>query len=61
MLPPERSSRLNVNPPAVPTPGMAGGEKAERDSCRQFGKLLIQMRLDGLKLLGSGSTLVPRL
>ena len=27
MLPPERSSRMKVNPPAVPTPGMAGGEK----------------------------------
>ena len=25
--PPERSSRMKVNPPDVPTPGMAGGEK----------------------------------
>ena len=25
--PPERSSRMKVNPPEVPTPGMAGGEK----------------------------------
>ena len=29
MSAPARSSRMNVKPPAVPTPGMAGGEKAK--------------------------------
>jgi hypothetical protein len=35
--------------------------KTECDSRWQFGKLLIQMRLDRLKLLGAGRALVPRL
>jgi hypothetical protein len=28
-VPPERSSSMNVTPPAVPTPGMDGGENAK--------------------------------
>ena len=30
---PARSSRMNVTPPAVPTPWMAGGEKAKALPC----------------------------
>ncbi len=30
---PERSCRMKVTPPAVPMPGMAGGEKAKATPC----------------------------
>ena len=33
--PPERSSRTNVKPPDVPTPGMAGGENENAMPCRR--------------------------
>src|SRR5580658_4749339 len=35
--------------------------KTESNSCRQFCQLLIQMRLDRLKLFGSGGAFIPRL
>src|SRR6202040_1749303 len=35
--------------------------KTESNSCRQFRELLIQVRLDRLKLFGSGLAFIPRL
>ena len=32
---PARSSKMNVTPPAVPTPGMAGGGESKRLGFRQ--------------------------
>ena len=36
---PARSSRMKVTPPAVPTPGMAGGEKAKADALGHLAEL----------------------
>ena len=47
---PARSSRTNVNPPDVPTPGIAGGEKSEGDPFGKLAQLRIQVLLDRLKL-----------
>ena len=40
-----------MKPPEVPTPGMAGGEKRERDAFRKAGKFAVHALLDGLILL----------
>ena len=61
MSPPERSSRMKVKPPAVPTPGIAGGENAKRDAFRQLGQFAVQVRLDGRVLFLGLRPLVPGL
>ena len=56
---PARSSRTNETPPAVPTPGIAGGEKLKTvpaGSCLEF---LVQTRLNGLILFALASALIP--
>ena len=47
---PARSSRTKVNPPAVPTPGMAGGGKAKAMAPGSLDSSLVQVRLDGVVL-----------
>ncbi len=49
--PPVRSSSMNVTPPAVPMPGMAGGGNA--NEARRFGQrtqLAVDIGLDGIHL-----------
>ena len=56
---PARSSRTMVTPPAVPMPGMAGGEKAKATPCGSFAKLPVQVGHDGLVLLLRVFPLLP--
>ena len=58
---PPRSSRTNVNPPEVPTPGIAGGEKLKAVPCGSLAELLVQAFLDGLELLRLLFAVRPRL
>src|SRR5580692_3453317 len=58
---PARSSSTNVTPPAVPTPGIAGGGEAKDGSRRQAPEFLVQTRLDGLKLFSLALALIPGL
>src|SRR3989442_3388035 len=46
---PARSSSTNVKPPAVPTPGMAGGEEVKKGSAGSRVGFLFQRALVGWK------------
>ena len=48
---PARSSRMNVTPPAVPTPWMAGGEKANAFPCGSLAEFAVESGNDGRGLL----------
>jgi hypothetical protein len=47
--------------PRSADPGYRWRREAERNSRRQLAQLLVEVRFDCLKLLGSGRALVPRL
>src|ERR1700730_13292498 len=57
---PARSSRTNVNPPEVPTPGMAGGGKTKSNPLGQLAEGSIQAGLYHLKLGFPVGSFVPR-
>ena len=50
-----------MTPPAVPTPGIAGGEKLKTVPSGSRLEFLVQMRLDGLILFGLGFAILPGL
>ena len=58
---PARSSRTNVNPPAVPTPGIAGGGKCKSDAFAETSKFFGQVRFDRFVLLFRLFALAPGL
>ena len=45
---------MKVTPPEVPTPGMAGGEKRERDPLRELAELLSRCALRMAAYCSSG-------
>ena len=56
---PARSSRMKVTPPAVPTPWMAGGEKAKAFALGELAQLAVEAGDDGRGLLLRPLPLVP--
>ena len=48
-----------MNPPEVPTPGMAGGEKPNATASRSLLNSRFKSRFDGLKLFCPGCAIVP--
>ena len=61
MSPPARSSRTNVNPPEVPTPGIAGGENENATPWGRRGELPVQALADELVLLLALLAVLPLL
>ncbi len=62
---PARSSRTNVNPPEVPTPGIAGGEKSNAIPSGislnfWFSRVLISWNCSALDFLASQSSSVTK-
>ena len=56
---PERSSSMKVNPPEVPTPGIAGGGKAKAIPSGNPASSFVQAHLDRVVLLFRLGALAP--